>query len=314
MGDLERTEHAEQHGSDGIRGRCTRGPAESGGGLSRLYGSWTLSRDRRRLEGATTEVGTMEQPSNLRRAALYGVAGLMTAAIGATAVNAFVDGEPDKPAQAASIKPTAAPTTSSEAPKPAPAPEAKVLVPEPAPVEAAAPVQMQVPVAQPIPQPVALVEPLVEDADPVAEVPVTAPAAVPVAVPVAKAVAHKAAPHKAWSKPKAVKHAPKPAHTPKATTDVALKKALGEQEEATKKVKREESELASAKKDLAVKKAEVQKIKKSAEKPKPKPAVAPVLTKKTSPDMTKRLQQHHEDKHKDKHKQGKKLTIQGSHG
>ncbi|RAS65093.1 hypothetical protein C8D87_105588 [Lentzea atacamensis] len=252
---------------------------------------------------------------NLKRAALYGVAGLMTAAIGASTVNVLAaeDKKPDqRPAAQSAPATPSKPGEPTPPPPPAPKPlpvlqtEAAPPAPElPAPVAAqpAAP-----PVAQPVAQPVAkpVVKPVAKPVVPVVKRQVVA--AVEDAEPPAPAIAHASVQASGAGKAEVALHVPaaKPVKKP-SPTDEALKKAKSEATEAKKKVKQSEKALAEAKKDYDKKKGEIKKIQKQKNEEKktkkPKP-VEPVLTVKTSPDMEKRLKVH-----TSKQKSGKKVTI-----
>ncbi|HEX7303952.1 hypothetical protein [Lentzea sp.] len=249
----------------------------------------------------STEAGSMEEQSNggnLKRAALYGVAGLMTAALGATAAGALSADEkkPEQKPVAQSVPPVSVPKPAEPAlapppaPKPVTVPRAEVVTP----VAQPAPLQVVQPVAQqPAVQPQVVHKPVTPK--PLVHKPLTRkqPAAEPVRTQIVLQVA--------------------PAQPIKKTspTAEALKKAKSEATEAKKKVTQAEQKLAEAKKDYSEKKAEIQKLQKQQNQErkahKPKPPVQPVLTVKTSPDMEKRLQAH-----AGKHKPAKKkasLTV-----
>jgi hypothetical protein len=236
------------------------------------------------------------ESSNLRRVIVYGVAGLATAAIGATTVNSIVSDadqpEAQKTGQSSPTPGTAPATVPPPAPAPAPATQLQVR-PAPAAQQAkpAAAPAVELPVKPPVKRPVKpAVKPVMKTKiKPVTLRKTTQAKKKPVVLASAVTVP-----------------APKPA-----TVDLSLPKALANVGQAQAAVKRAEAGLAEAKKNLRLAKSKLDKTRQRIATGRHK-AITTVTGVKVSKDMAKRLTHHRSVHAKAKPGQTLKISVSSS--
>ncbi|MET0133770.1 MAG: hypothetical protein ABW215_09270 [Kibdelosporangium sp.] len=270
----------------------------------------------------------MKQPNNLRRAAIYGVAGLASAAIGVTAVSSLAAANSDQPEAQKTAQATSAPAAAPQAAPPAPTGVTPVAAAHPqvptklavqtAPTQAAptqaAPARQPAPKATPKPAPKPLVKAKAEK-KPV----VTRPAAKPATRKVApnKVGPDKVAPNKTIAKKVVVRTVAGVQHRGHKTVHTAAKRSEALRttaDNARKALDQAGRDLASAQQNLNKAKAEVGNLRKQvadADKVRlPKLAGAPFGSVKVSPDLAKRLAQQRHDHVQNKHVKHVKTAAQ----